>query len=98
MAVYSEKDFTGYKEFGFEAVPTLKSEGYDIAYSTITWFALRGVSDEKNVDILAEALNKIYKNEEFLKEMNDAGFVMMEDTSTGDIIEQCKTLSETISK
>lgn len=105
LAVYSKKDFTGYKDFGFDSVPTLKSQGYDISYSTITWFALRGGSDEKNVGILAEALNNIYKNEEFLKEMKDAGFVMMEDTSTekvteiaGDIIEQCKNLSETISK
>lgn len=103
LCVYSEEDYSGYKDYGYETVPSLKSLGYDISYSTITWFALRGGTDPQNVKKLETTLNEIYKNEDFLSEMEAAGFVMMEDTSSArvqeiadEMIIQCQEFADMI--
>ncbi len=82
LAVYNASSYKGYADVGYASVPSLKELGFDIEYSTITWFSLRAGTDQKIVDKLAAALNKVYANPEFQAELNKAGFFMMEDTST----------------
>lgn len=82
LAVYSEESYKGYADYGFPEVPTLKSTGVDVAYSTITWFSLRAGTDEAVVKKLAAALEKVYDNPDFQAEFTEAGFVMLPDVST----------------
>ena len=103
LAVYSSDDYTGYADIGYPSVPALKTLGYDIEYSTITWFALRKGTDQAAVEKLNNALAKVYANPEFQAEFAAAGFVMMEDTSTAAVskrvetmIEDCKSFADRI--
>ncbi len=82
LAVYSTDDYTGYADMGYPEVKSLKNQGYDIEYSTITWFSLRAGTDAAAVEKLAGVLEKVYANPEFQAELTKAGFYMMEDTST----------------
>lgn len=81
LAVYCEEDYTGYADFGYDVVPSLVNEGYDITYSAITYFALRGGTDEAIVAKLEQALQNVYNNPDFQAEFEAAGFVMLSDTS-----------------
>ena len=81
LAVYCEDDYTGYADFGYDVVPSLVNEGYDITYSAITYFALRGGTDEAVVAKLEQALQNVYNNPDFQAEFEAAGFVMLPDTS-----------------
>lgn len=103
LAVYSEENYTGYADFGFAEVPTLKSEGVDVSYSTITWFSLRAGTDQAVVEKLAAALQKVYDNPEFQAEFSEAGFVMLPDVSTAavskrvdNMIADCAAFAEKI--
>lgn len=81
LAVCNAQAYTGYADEGYEEVPSLSELGYDIQYSTITWFAMRAGTDEAVVNRLADALANVYANEQFQTEMKEAGFFMLEDTS-----------------
>lgn len=81
LAVYSKDDYTGYEDLGYEAVPSLVHEGYDITYSAISYFSLRGGTDEAIVAKLEKALRNVYENPDFQEEFKAAGFVMLPDTS-----------------
>ena len=81
LAVYSKDDYTGYEDLGYEAVPSLVHEGYDITYSAISYFSLRGGTDEAIVAKLEQALRNVYENPDFQEEFKAAGFVMLPDTS-----------------
>ncbi len=103
LAVYSADDYTGYADIGYPSVPALKTLGYDIEYSTITWFALRKGTDQAAVEKLNNALAKVYANPDFQAEFAAAGFVMMDDTSTEavskrveNMIEDCKSFADRI--
>lgn len=82
LAVYGEEGYKGYASYGFDEVPTLKSLGIDVAYSTITWFSLRAGTDDAVVEKLSAALQNVYDNPEFQAEFTEAGFVMLPDVST----------------
>lgn len=82
LAVYSAADYAGYADLGYEKVPSLTSLDYDIAYSAITYFALRKGTDEAVVKKLEAALSSVYANPDFQSEFATAGFIMLPDTSS----------------
>lgn len=98
LAVYCEEDYTGYADFGYDVVPSLVNEGYDIVYSAITYFALRAGTDDAVVAKLEAALNNVYSNPDFLAEFEAAGFVLLPDTSAAAVTEQMNTLIEDVQR
>lgn len=105
LAVYMENSYDGYSDIGYPSVPSLSELGYNIKYSTITWFALRKGTDPSIVEKLATALENVYANPSFIEELNKAGFFMMEDTSTeavssivNNLVNDCSDFAARISK
>ncbi len=103
LAVYGDENYTGYADFGFPEVPTLKNAGVDVTYSTITWFSLRAGTDDAVVEKLAGALQNVYNNAEFQSEFADAGFEMLPDVSTAavsarvdEMIAECQAYADKI--
>lgn len=92
LAVYCEEDYTGYADCGYDVVPSLKNEGYDITYSAITYFALRDGTDDAVVSKLESALNNVYANPDFMAEFEAAGFALLPDTSADAVTARMDTL------
>lgn len=92
IATCTPDAYTGYAAEGFASVPSLNELGYGIEYSTITWLALRSGTDDAIVAKLASALDAVYANAEFQKEMKDAGFFMLEDPSSAAVSERIDTM------
>lgn len=88
LAVYGNQSYKGYANYGFGEVPTLKSAGVDVEYSTITWFALRAGTEQAVIDKLASALKTVYDDPQFQKEFTDAGFAMLPDVSAKAVTDQ----------
>lgn len=92
LAVYSADNYTGYADYGFAEVPSLTELGYNIQFSTITYFALRSGTDAAIVEKLGSALNNVYARAEFQEEFKNAGCVMLSDTSAAAVAENMQKL------
>lgn len=96
LAVYGAEDYTGYAEYGYPVVKTLKNQGYDIEYSTITWFAMPAGTSDEVLAKLRNAMSQVYSDPEFIKELNAAGFYMLEDYSPGYVEEKLSMMVDDV--
>lgn len=96
LGALTDEDYTGYSDIGIDAVPSIKSQGYDISYSAVTYLAIRRGTDQQVIDKLYDALEIVYENPEFQAEMDAMGIVMLTEKDPKAVSELMEKVIESI--
>ena len=76
IAVLSKKAYEGFEGI---TVPTLGSLGYDYIFSAYNMILMNGQVEDSYVQVLSEALQKIYASEEYQNQAKEMGMTICDD-------------------